>query len=188
MSYARQLTEMLRAMGVYRLEESYLAGELSGVGEALDAVGDSLDILEREGMLDTARDQGLEKLEGLLAHRPVTSTVEGRRKALAALLRIGGDSFTLDDINDNLRGCGINAVVSETGTASTVEVRFPDVPGMPDGYGELKKIIEDILPCHLQIDYIFWYITWAMMEEKFATWGEIEAGGYSWEELEKMVR
>ena len=118
----------------------------------------------------------------------MASTLERRRAALAALLRVGGDSFTLAAINDNLAGCGLNAAASEIGTPGYVEVRFPDVPGIPEGFEEMKRIIEDILPCHLGIEYVFWYITWAMMEEKFETWGDIEAGGYTWEELEKMVR
>ena len=106
--------------------------------------------------------------------------------ALAALLRIGGDSFTLTAINDNLKGCGLNAVASETETPGVVEVRFPDVPGIPDGFESMRAILEDILPCHLDIRYVYWYITWALMEERFATWGDIEKLGPTWEELEKM--
>ena len=108
--------------------------------------------------------------------------------ALAALLRIGGESFTLTAINDNLKGCGLNAVASETETPGVVEVRFPDVPGIPDGFESMRDILEDILPCHLDIRYVYWYITWALMEERFATWGDIEKLGPTWEELEKMVR
>ena len=148
----------------------------------------SLEELEREAMLDTAESYGLEELEDLLVHRPVAQKAEDRRTALSALLRIGGDSFTLAAINDNIRGCGLNAQVSETGEPGVVEVRFPDVPGIPDGFEQLRRIIEDILPCHLQINYVYWYITWGMMEERFPTWGDIEAGGYTWGELEKLVR
>ncbi len=134
------------------------------------------------------RDEGLEAVEALLARRPVAASLERRRAALAALLRIGGDSFTLTAINDNLKGCGLNAVASETETPGVVEVRFPDVPGIPDGFESMRAILEDILPCHLDIRYVYWYITWALMEERFATWGDIEKLGPTWEELEKMVR
>ena len=91
-------------------------------------------------------------------------------------------------INDNLKGCGLNAVASETETPGVVEVRFPDVPGIPDGFESMRAILKDILPCHLDIRYVYWYITWALMEERFATWGDIEKLGPTWEELEKMVR
>lgn len=181
-----QMWQMLLPLGPYRRQGVYTAGELEGEGLALDGVLEALENLEREAMLDTAEGEGLEKREGLLVHRPVAESVEDRRAALAALLRIGGDSFTLDAINDNLRGCGLNAQVSETETPGVVEVRFPDVPGIPEGFERLKKIIEEILPCHLQVNYVYWYITWGLMEKRFGSWGEVE--GRSWEELEKLVK
>ena len=182
------LRQMLAPLRVYRLEGTANGGELDAQGAALDAVQARLEDTQREMLVSTAEGRGLEAVEALLARRPVAGSLKRRREALAALLRIGGDSFTLAAINDNLKGCGLNAVASETGEPGVVEVRFPDVPGIPDGFDELKKILEDILPSHLDIQYVFWYITWALMEERFDTWGDIEAISPTWEELEKMVQ
>ena len=187
MSCGEYLKELLRPLGVYRLEGTINGGELEAQGQVLDGVAGTLDTIQREMLLTTAEDTGLEAVECLLSRRPVTGTVEGRRAALAALLRIGGDSFTLAAINDNLAGCGINAVASETETPGTVEVRFPDVPGIPDGFEELRAIIEDILPCHLAVEYVYWYVNWGMLEERFATWGELELLNLTWGEVEKLV-
>ena len=186
MNHARQMWDLLLPLGPYCRQGVYTAGELSGEGSALDGVAAALEDLEREAMLDTAEGEGLEKREELLVHRPVARTAPARRAALSALLRIGGDSFTLAAINDNLKGCGLNVAVSETEEPGVVEVRFPDVPGVPEGFEQLKKIIEDILPCHLQANYVYWYITWGMMEERFATWGDVE--GHTWGQLEKLVK
>ena len=188
MTHTDRLWELLLPLGPYRRQGVYTAGELKGEGEALDGVLSALEELEREAMLDTAEGRGLEEIEDLLSHRPVAGTAGARRAALSALLRIGGDSFTAAALNDNLKGCGLNAVVSETGEKGVVEVRFPDVPGIPDGFQQLKQIIEEILPCHLRVDYVYWYITWGELEERFPTWGDIEAGGYTWGELEKLVK
>lgn len=185
--YAQYLKDLLRPLRVYELEGTANGGELKAQGQALDGVETGLEEIQREMLLSTAEGRGLEAIESLLARRPVTADLEMRRAALAALLRIGGDSFTLAAINDNLRGCGINAQARETGKAGRVEICFPDVPGIPDGFEELREIIESILPAHLGVEYVYWYITWALMEQKFATWGEIEALGPTWEELEKMV-
>lgn len=183
--YLRQLLAPLR---VYRLEGTANGGELDAQGAALDAVMARLEDTQKEMLVSTAEGRGLEAIEALLARKPVTDSLKRRREALAALLRIGGDSFTLTAINDNLKGCGLNAVASETETPGVVEVRFPDVPGIPDGFESMRAILEDILPCHLDIRYVYWYITWALMEERFATWGDIEKLGPTWEELEKMVQ
>lgn len=188
MKHADYLRQMLAPLGVYRLEGTCNGGELEAVGAALDGCAAVLETVEREMLLTTAEGDGLERIEALLARRPVTSVLERRRAALAALLRIGGDSFTLSAINDNLAGCGLNAVASETEEPGVVEVRFPEVPGIPDGFAEMRAIIEDILPCHLEIRYVYWYITWAMLQARFQTWGEIESLGLSWSALEKLVR
>lgn len=187
MGHTERLKELLEPLRVYGLEGSYNAGELAAEGEALDGCGSWLEAAEREMLVSTAEGPGLEAIEKLLARRPVAHTLQRRREALAALLRIGGDSFTLAAVNDNLKGCGLNAVASETSTPGRVEVRFPEVPGIPDGFDEMRPIIEDILPCHLEIVYVYWFVTWQLMEERFDTWGDIEALHLSWEALEKLV-
>ena len=137
-------------------------------------------------MLDTAEGYGLEKIESLLVHRPVAETAPDRRAALSALLRIGGDSFTLAAINDTISGCGVPAVVKERGKGQ-VSVSFPGVAGEPDSFAELKKLIEDILPTHLGIEYDLWYLTWMELEANFPSWQSIESLDLSWVGLETFV-
>lgn len=185
--HAQKLQELLAPLGPYRSQGVYSAGELDGEGHALDGVLWALEELEREAMLDTAQSDGLEAIESLLVHRPVADTPRARGAALAALLRIGGDSYTLRAINDNLRGCGLNVKVTETGEPGVVDVSFPDVPGVPEGFEQLKKIIEDILPAHVGINYVYWYMTWGAMEEKYGTWAGVQEGDPTWSELEEPV-
>ena len=189
MGYAEYLTQLLKPLGVYNWESgTFHRAELAAQGDALDRCGETLEEVQREMLVSTAEDWGLAAVEALLPYRPVTEDPDRRRAALAALLRVGGDSFTLAGVNDNLAGCGLNALAAETGTPGHIQVSFPDVPGIPDGFAELRKIIEEIVPCHLEIEYVFWYITWEMMEAQFPTWADVEAGGYDWETLEKLVR
>ena len=47
---------------------------------------------------------------------------------------LGKTVITLSAVNDNLTGCGLNAVVSEGLESQTVAVRFPNVPGKPEGF------------------------------------------------------
>ena len=187
MSYAQYLRQLLAPLGVYQLNAPFQGGELEALGDAFDQVEGALEELNREACLATAEDWGLEQAASLFRRRPPATTVKTMREALAALLRIGGDSFTLEAVNDTLRGCGVNAVASETGTPGYVEVRFPDVPGIPENIEELRRIIEDILPAHVGITYLYWFSTWAELEEQFDTWGEIEALGLTWDGMEKLV-
>ena len=94
MSYTDYLKELLRPLGVYDVEAPFNGGELTAAGEALDGALGALEEGERESSLVTARSWGLEGVAKLLLHRPAAETEEGLSQALAALLRIGDDSFT----------------------------------------------------------------------------------------------
>ena len=140
----------IRDAGIYSLERGYTK-YTSNAGMAE---------LRRESTLAEAESWGLERIIALLARRPLADTPTGMRKALAALMRIGGDSFTLEAINATISGCGVHAHVEEKEIPGEVAVSFPDIPGIPKGFKEIREIIEDILPAHLGIEYVFWYITW----------------------------
>ena len=181
LGYEEYLAALLRPLGVYDLQPGTInRGELAAYGRALDGAGEELDHTAREMSLTTARDFGLERIEALLPYRPVCQTARQRREALAALLRIGGDSFTPEAINDTLLGCGLNARAEETGRPGYVKVRFPNVAGIPEGFERLRAIIEELLPSHLDITYAFWYTTWAMVANRHPTWGEVAGSGLSW--------
>ena len=184
MDHEQNLVDLLRPLGVYDLSAAALnRGELAAYGALLDEGGAELEDTAREMSLATAENFGLAAVEDLLPYRPVSDTPEQRRRALAALLRIGGDSFTLAAVNDTLSGCGVNARAAEGDQPGYVEVSFPDAAGIPAGFQALRAIIEDILPCHLEITYVFWYNSWAGLAERLPTWGVAAAAGRSWYEL-----
>ena len=181
MTHEDYLAALLRPLGVYDLREGAVnRGELGAYGKRLDGAEQELADTAREMNLATAQGFGLERVEGLLPYRPVCSTPAQRRAALAALLRIGGDSFTPAAINDTLRGCGLNARAEEGELPGYVKVYFPDVAGIPEGFQELRAIIEEILPSHVDVTYVFWYNTWAMTAARHPTWGHAQAAGLSW--------
>lgn len=185
MNCAEQLRDLLRPLGVYDLEHNSLSGaELDALGAGLDRVGDCLDFVEREGSLYTAVDEGLSRRESLFARTGGPFSTELRREAIAALLRIGRDCPTLDNINNTISGCGVKAVVSETGEANHVRVSFPDVRGRPQGFDQVEEIIRDILPVHLAIDFFFNLMTWADCHRKGFTWKMIHEAAFNWSEFQ----
>lgn len=188
MSSAERMRKLLSPLEVYRWEGSFQWAELKSAGEALDACMAQLEEIQREMNLETAQGLGLQRIAALLAKSPAATTPQDMRRALAALLRIQDHSFTLEAINDNLSGCGLVAQAVELEKADHIGVVFPEVPGIPKNFPEAKQIIEDILPCHLQIEYLFWYITWRELEEKLSSWKEIENRNLTWAELEAFVK
>ena len=186
MSYAQYLRELLLPLGVYDLDAPFNGGELDAAGLALDGAEGQLEEVDREASLATAEDWGIEQAARLFTRRPVADSPRELAQALAALMRIGGDSFTLSAINDTISGCGVPATVTETGVGQ-VRVTFPGVAGVPPSFEERKKIIEEILPAHVEIEYWFWYLTWAELESKFSCWQDIEDRNLTWEGLETCV-
>ena len=187
MSNASCLKELLRPLGVYKLEESFLGAELDSLGNVLDGLQEELEQVQREMCLTTARDEGVERMAALFARRPVTQNTRQMAASLAALARIGGDSFTLKAINSTIAGCGLNAAVSEGDKPGVVMVRFPDVPGVPEGFEQMRVIVEEILPAHLLVQYLFWYQTWGELDDRQLTWQGIHDQNLTWETFETLV-
>lgn len=188
MGYYAYLCELLRPLGVYALGENSLSGaELAAAGEGLDAAAEALALAARESVLATAEDEGLVRRERLFTRLGVRTTPELRRLAVASLAGIGADGFTLAEIDRALSGCGIRAAVEETDTGGTVRVRFPKTGGEPEGFERIREVILDILPCHLAVEFVFRYLTWAECEAMGATWASIEAEDHSWESFLSAV-
>lgn len=186
MSHGQYLRDLLEPLGVYRWEGSFQWGELQSAGAALDGVADHLAETRREMSLATAQAEGLTGWQALLGCRTASRNEEDLRLALAALLRIGGDSFTLEAMNDTLRGCGLPAQAAETGDPLQLTVTFPGA-GVPAEREELQRIVEEILPCHVQVRYVYTRLTWEGLEARYPTWESLEEEGTTWQALEKQT-
>ena len=187
MGYADYLKDLLRPLRLYELDSGAGGAELECEGAALDAVCAELERVLGEGIVASARDAGLSAYEGILPFVPSYVTAEDRRRAVEALLRIDMRSFTCADLNGTISGCGIRAHVEETGTSQTVLVSFPFNRGVPDGFDELRRRIEQILPCHLGVEYFFARILWRQVAEWFASWAQLEARCPTWDAWEKYL-
>lgn len=158
MGYADYLRQLLRPMGVYALGAGSLSGgEVEALGAALDDAWDAMRQAWSEAQPLTATDEGLARYERLFGVFPQSEDLSGRRAAIAALMQVGGDSFSPAALTRCLRACGVTAAVSETDTTGTLEVSFPDRMGRPEGFERMAAIIELLLPCHLAVEYFFRY-------------------------------
>lgn len=184
--YERYLIRLLAPLGLYDLNGAQNRSELAALGAALDGVSALLDTVERESLLNTAEDEGLSRREALFARKPASTTTQERRDAIAALMRIGEDSLTPEAVNDTLSGCGIRARAEEKADGS-LRVVFPRTAGVPAEFDQIRKIILDILPCHLEVEFYFRYLTWAECEAAEYTWDEVETAQHTWESFQLAV-
>lgn len=188
MGYALYLKNLLQPLGIYTFRSGSISGsEIESIGAALDGVSAAVEEGGREALVPTAEDWGLSLMEALFAKKPAAPTLELRRAAIAAMTQVSGDGFTAEAINRALGGCGIKAVVTETDETGCVRVTFPDTVGVPAEFEQIAGIILDIIPCHLETEFYFRYLTWVELEARFPTWESVEAGGFTWEELELAV-
>ena len=186
MAYAQYLKNLLAPIGIYDLEEGSVSeAAVVALGEALDQAAAHLELAEQEALTATAEGEGLERREALFARRPIADTAESRRAAIAALLQIDGDSLTLEAINRTIQGCGIRAKALEVDTGH-LRVIFPEVSGMPPEFRESENIVLDMLPCHLEVEFYFRYLTWEECESAALTWAALEAESHTWESFEML--
>lgn len=185
--YGEFLTALLHPLGIYDLSDgSANESELYALGKALDGIGEALETAEREAHIATAEEEGLWLREALFTKKNAAQTIRQRRDALIALMQIDSRSLTPDAINRTLRGCGIRALAAEAG-GGHLQVRFPEVAGVPENFEQIRDVILDILPCHLETNFFFRYLTWEECCAQAFTWQDIEAAGYIWETFEKAV-
>ena len=186
--YGGYIRELLEPLGVYTFAQGSLSlAEAEAMGTGLDFAAAALDLAEREALLPTAEGEGLDRRAALFARQPVEVSLELRREALLALGRIGPGDFTLAAINGALAGCGVRAEVQETAEQGYVRVIFPEVAGIPEDFEQIRDIILDILPCHLETEFYFRYQTWAECESAGWTWAMVEAAEHTWSSFELAV-
>lgn len=186
MTYFDYMYELLYPLKLYNLDSGYSAEELRLIGESFDSGGEEMDEAEREAIVTSAEDWGLDFWEELFPYRPSCDTVGDRREALSALMRIDGTKFTLEAVNDTIRGSGVEAIATEDFENQCVYITFGDIIGEPDGFAEISACIDSIIPCHLELIYSFRYRTWGELDARECTWGDIDALGVDFMSFEKI--
>lgn len=185
--YEEYLRALLEPLGVYSFESGTIhRAELAALGVEMDRISEWLDTAERESVTATAEQQGLSRRESLFLRRPAATTAENRRAAIAALLQIDGDSLTPAAINLTLQGCGIKAWAQELGSG-VLRVLFPEVAGVPEEFEQIRSIILEILPCHLEVEFYFRYLTWEECEWVAFTWETVEAAEHTWDSFQMAL-
>lgn len=176
MNYAQRLMALLRPLGVYTFRDgSFSMAQLEALGAQMDAARTVLEKNGRESIVMSAEDEGLDRVQALFRYRAPAADAASRRAAVAGLMQVADDAFTLEALQRCLPACGAQCALEETGEANHVRVRFPGLMGMPPEFARMREIIEDLLPAQLGIEYALRWCTWQETEEYGLTWGQLDA-------------
>ncbi|WP_248930143.1 YmfQ family protein [Paenibacillus hamazuiensis] len=103
-------------------------------------------------------------------------------------------------IISKLRGTGTVTVAQiknvaeafDGGTVDVVEkldeykfyIKFIDTRGIPSNLNDLKKLIDDIKPAHLSVEYLFTYFIWNELDYMRWTWDALDEIRLTWDQIE----
>lgn len=186
MAYAEYLKNLLAPLGIYDLEKGSISEAMVyAAGQALDQVEQSMERTERESLVATALEEGLERRETLFA-RAACGRDGGRSPGghyrPDADRRGQPDPGGHQPDHQRLR-------TSRQGPGGGHRPSAGDLSGhrrRAAGFDEIEKIVLDILPCHLEVEFYFRYMTWAECEEAGYTWASVEQQEFTWERFELM--
>ena len=178
------LYELFRPLRLFRPGAPVHEAELHAVGAALDSIFALLSGAEAETVPLCSHDWGAQQYLSLFALRPSYLLPEQKGAALASLLYIGTGGASLAALSASIGACGVAADITETGTPAVIHVSFPNSAGIISHFDDATRVMESILPAHVEIEYQFHYISWIDWERLYATFTYMESLGLSWEELE----
>ncbi len=153
MAYADFLKRTLKPLGLYELDDGFGADEIACEGRALDYAYDILEMLDLRRNADTATEEQLGEYEKLLGIGIPSQSEAERRRTVKAVLGMKNRCMTLSELNRVLPACGADAEAFESDTALTLRVKIKSTVGDADKLAEVKRRIEAIVPCHLDIVY-----------------------------------
>lgn len=110
-----------------------------------------------------------------------TESYEVRRSRILAKLR-GLKTITKNTLI-NVVKTYIDGIVTieEYSNEFTVDIKFVTRKGIPGTMSDIEKAVEDVIPAHLYVNYIFTYRTWDDIYEFVGTWDA--ASVYTWDGL-----
>lgn len=103
----------------------------------------------------------------------ILSKMRGQGTTTKAMIKNTAESFSNGEVD-----------VIENNLQYTFTVKFIGARGIPPSLDDLKSAVEEIKPAHLDVVYLFTYLTWDELETYNKTWNEWDALNLTWNELE----
>ena len=154
------------------------------LAQELGQINIDIEDLIKQCFVDTAT-WGLEIWERILGiQTDKTKPLDQRRSMIKAKMR-GAGIANIEQIK-NIARAFLNGEldVTENFANYSIDIEFTDYGGVPPNRDDLTKILREIIPAHLEINYILNYLLWSVLRNLEWTWDDIDAMDITWADLE----
>lgn len=124
-----------------------------------------LDIFEKELKIPIEQTKPIEERRSV-----IKSKMRGTGKVDSILIKIVADAFTNGDVLISFDG--------------KINIQFTSVLGIPPNILDLENALRDIIPAHLDINFIFIFLTWNQLDQANVHWSELDDFNATWNEFE----
>jgi hypothetical protein len=163
---------------------------LDAQGAEVDEYRVAVEQIRDAAFVRSTEDWGIQRWEDLLELPPEpTLTLSERQDRVVSHIR--GFGTTLKETIALIAEAYVFGAVSvadvNDGTPDyTVEVTFVDERGVPSNLSDLEQAVEEAIPAHLALEFIFTYNTWDEIDAATMTWDDLDALALTWDEFEGL--
>lgn len=154
------------------------------LAQELGQINIDIEDLIKQCFVDTAT-WGLEIWERIFGiQTDKTKPLDQRRSMIKAKMR-GAGTANIEQIK-NIAAAFLNGQVDvqENFASYSIDIIFIDYQGVPPNRDELTAVLRDLIPAHLEINYILYYLIWDDLDALNLTWDELDALNLMWDEFE----
>lgn len=136
--------------------------------------------------IETSDKKTIERLEKIMdISHSVNYSLRVRKDNILAKLR---SNITINE--EELKrialafGCG-DIKAKQIEGQYIINIKFISIYGIPEGLEVFKKVLRDVIPAHLDIKYIYSFMTWNEFNNYNKTWRMWNSLNLTWNEFEK---
>lgn len=183
------MIKKLAPTGLYTLDENGgVSNELKTYACGIDGSDDILDVIIREAFVPTAEDYGLSMWEELFGSIKNELSAQQRRKLITGRLTLSYNDFTPSGVKDIIDSLGItDYTLVEKPSLFMVTIDLSSQSYTKAQRKWVKEQLDELLPAHLEFVVIFGNVTWNKIDQMNLTAGQMDAKGYSWDDIDVIV-
>jgi uncharacterized protein YmfQ (DUF2313 family) len=123
-----------------------------------------------------------------LIEKSYTASLDERRAAVKSRLR-GTGTVTKDMLKSVCASyTGGTVDITEIADEYRVQIVFADVAGVPSNMDALQAVVRDIMPAHLEIEYVYRYLRWTELDGYAWSWDTLDGNSYTWDEFSEAIQ